>query len=57
MACLVQEIGLGGGEKNTIDAAAKNIGEDLICAKAETGQHLGQGVFQILHGGRARIES
>ena len=28
MACLVQEIGLGGGEKNAVDAAAQKSGED-----------------------------
>ena len=35
MTCLVQEIGFGCGEKNSVDPAAEKFGEDRICTKAK----------------------
>ena len=57
MACLVQEIGLGSGEKNPVYPAAENSARKLNLYPGENRPGLAlDAVLQILHGCRACVQ-
>ena len=56
MACVVQMIGLGRGEKNFIDLRPEEGGQNIAAPRPEGGQNIGQGSFEIAHRGGAGVQ-
>src|SRR5208337_5637881 len=47
VACVVQMVGLGGGEQNPVDARPEDRGEARRAADAKGAEYVGEGVFEV----------